>query len=130
MNLSALCKAAVHFDGTNRGLNKTCASSVIDVISDNGNGWGSNELRGSIVYMLNPGTTIQPGCWSPNCNHQICIQIFYAACHPDNSFEMNKFRGDSCDQLNSNCAANVNSSKLGTLSSDETGCFCVNTSDC
>lgn len=127
--ISALCKAAVSFDGWNRGLNKTCASTVVDVISDNGNGFGSNE-RGSVMYFMNPESTIQPGCWAPNCNHQMCIQFFYATFHPNVSRNANKFRGERCKQTRPGCKTDHASSKLSSFSGQENGCFCVKTDEC
>lgn len=128
--LSALCKAAVNFDGKIRGLNKTCASTVIDVIADNGNGYGSNELRGSVMYFLNPNSTIQPGCWTSNCNHQMCIQLFYASNIPKILYNPELLRGTSCMKTHSSCATNIDNSKLNAMSGNETGCFCINTPEC
>lgn len=125
-----MCKAAVNFDGTEKGLSKKCASTVIDVITDNSNGFGSNEYRGTVMYMMNPDTFVQPGCWAPYCNHQMCIQFFYASCRPDVLRSAKKFRGTACGKTTPECKTNNGTSKLSSFSGQEVGCFCMNTSDC
>lgn len=117
----------MNFDGTKKGLNASCASMVVDVISDNGNGIGSTELRGSAMYLMNADLTLQPGCLLPSCNHEMCIHQFYAANHPDFFEDTNQLRGSKCKQLEAPCRANVETSKLSGLSGKDGGCFCVNT---
>lgn len=125
----ALCKAAPLFDGTNKGLNKTCATTVVDVIADNGDIFGSNEPRGSVMYYINPWSSIQPSCSVASCNHQMCYHYYYASANSMVLNDRKRFRGQCCGQT-PECRASDQTSKLSPFSGKRTGCYCMNATAC
>lgn len=123
-------KASPGFDLTNKGLNKTCATKVVDIISDNHDGFGSNEKRGTLMIFANKDKIIQVGCTEPSCNHQLGYILLYASARPSVLANSTALRGPSCLQTESECKANADTTKLNPHSGDDVGCYCIETGPC
>lgn len=125
-----MSKSSPGFDGTSNGLNKTCATKVVDVITESYIGFSSNDPRGTLNIIANKGAIIQPGLFEPSGNNQLGYTLLFASAQETVLANPAALRGQKCLQTKAICKANADSTKFSPSSGDDFGCYCIDSKPC